>query len=88
MATNAEKTQAALQLLLKESKQQHDLLNDLCSAELGQSHLLDAWTNNDTNKLRQLGAQLEKLDAAYPGGLRQYIAKARKLLESESIISI
>ena len=57
------------------------LLEDLCSAEFGQSHLLDAYTEGgDAEKLRELSKQLLKLNGGYTGGLKSYITKAKKLL--------
>jgi UDP-sugar pyrophosphorylase len=61
---------------------QRALLEDLCSEEFGQSHLLDAYCQDgDDEKLRGLSQQLLKLDGGYPGGLRSYVEKAKKLLE-------
>jgi len=61
---------------------QRALLEDLCSEELGQSHLLDADSQDDDDgKLRGLCQQLVKLNGGYPGGLRSYIEKAKKLLK-------
>jgi len=65
---------------------QRAILEDLCSEELGQSHLLDAYCNDGGgdaghDKLRVLCSQLMKLNGCYPGGLRFYIQKARKLLK-------
>ena len=62
---------------------QRALLEDLCSVELGQSHLLDAYCQGDADddKLRGLCSQLLKLNGGYPGGLRSYIEKAKKLLQ-------
>lgn len=62
---------------------QRALLEDLCSEEYGQSHLLDAYTKDgDAEKLRGLCAQLLKLDGGYTGGLKSYITKAKTLLEN------
>ena len=61
---------------------QRSLLEDLCSEEFGQSHLLDAYgKDGDDEKLRGLCEQLLKLDGGYPGGLRSYVTKAKKLLQ-------
>ena len=61
---------------------QRNLLEDLCSEEYGQSHLLDAYSrDNNDEKLRGMCQQLLKLDVGYPGGLRSYIKKAKQLLE-------
>ena len=63
---------------------QRALLEDLCSEELGQAHLLDAYCEGgsvDDDKLRSLCQQLVKLDGGYPGGLRSYVQKAKKLLQ-------
>ena len=58
------------------------LLEDLCSEEYGQLHLLDAYAkDSDDEKLRGLSQQLLKLDGGYPGGLKSYITKAKKLLQ-------
>mmetsp|Transcript_7309 Transcript_7309/g.16521 ORF Transcript_7309/g.16521 Transcript_7309/m.16521 type:complete len:323 (-) Transcript_7309:31-999(-) len=60
---------------------QRVLLEDLCSEEFGQSHLSDAYRQDgDEEKLRGLCRQLVKLDGGYPGGLRSYVQKAKKLL--------
>jgi len=57
------------------------LLEALCSEEFGQSHLLDAYTEDgDAEKLRELSKQLLKLNGGYTGGLKSYITKAKKLL--------
>jgi hypothetical protein len=74
----------ALSLFMDDNKKQHGLLVDLCSEELGQSHLFAEWNKSDKvspSVLRQMGDQLEVLDNAYPGGLREYILNAKKLLE-------
>lgn len=68
---------------------ERELLEDLCSEELGQSHLLDGYGNgdggngsgSDDGNLRSLCSQLIKLNRGYPGGLRSYILKARILLQ-------
>jgi UDP-N-acetylglucosamine pyrophosphorylase len=61
---------------------QRALLEALCSEEFGQSHLLDAYSQDaDDEKLRGMCEQLLKLDGGYPGGLTSYISKAKKLLE-------
>ena len=61
---------------------QRALLEDLCSEEYGQSHLLDAYSqDNDGGKLAGMCRQLLKLDGGYPGGLRSYVNKAKKLLQ-------
>jgi UDP-sugar pyrophosphorylase len=58
------------------------LLKDLCSDELGQSHLLDGYRKTASiDGIRQLANQLTKLNDSYPGGLRGYILTARKLLQ-------
>ena len=49
---------------------------------VGQGHLFENWAPpgiHDEDKQRLL-AQLQSLDANYPGGLRQYTLKARELL--------
>lgn len=69
----------ALKVLETTSTKQHSLVLDLTSEEFGQSHMFDKWKNDES--IKELGDQLEQLDAAYPGGLRQYIVKAKKLLE-------
>mmetsp|Transcript_25691 Transcript_25691/g.28834 ORF Transcript_25691/g.28834 Transcript_25691/m.28834 type:complete len:626 (-) Transcript_25691:273-2150(-) len=61
---------------------ERSLLEDLCSDEFGQSHLLDAYSQNgDDQKLRGMCQQLLKLDGGYAGGLTSYIKKAKKLLQ-------
>ena len=63
---------------------QRVLLEDLCSEEFGQFHLLDAYCQDDggdEEKFRGLCRQLVKLDGGYPGGLRSYVQKAKKLLQ-------
>jgi UDP-sugar pyrophosphorylase len=64
-------------------KEQLKLLQELVgSNDCGQSHLLDAHRKtNDQAKLQALAAQLLKLNSAYPGGLKGYIQKAKKLLQ-------
>lgn len=80
--------QKALILLQESSPEQHALLRDLVSEDLGQSHLLDAFDAivDDSVKfpikLKGMMDQLEELDGAYPGGLKAYIAKAQKLLSN------
>ena len=60
---------------------QRTLLEDLCSEEFGQSHLLDGYSQDgDDEKLRGMCQQLLKLDGGYPGGLRSYVQKAKMLL--------
>jgi len=54
--------------------------------ELSQEHLFADWPapgEEDDGKLSLL-AQLEAVDASYPGGLQSYILKARALLESSA----
>lgn len=73
----------AFTFFLDDNKRQHSLLVDLCTDELGQSHLFDGWSKSDKvspSILRQMGDQLEALDNSYPGGLRAYILEAKKLL--------
>jgi hypothetical protein len=77
----------ALTFFMNDNQTQHKLLVDLCSKELGQTHLFEEWNKSDKvspSVLRQMGDQLEQLDKAYPGGLRDYILKAKKLLEGVS----
>lgn len=64
---------------------QYDLIADLCSEELGQSHLFQPWVDASSLKskdVQELCTQLEKLNASYPGGLRGYILKAKELLKN------
>lgn len=81
----------ALQILKDSSPAQHDLLSDLTSEEMGQAHLLDAFDHLGDDEfatsLKELGSQLEELNSGYPGGLHEYIIKAKKLLESEFVRS-
>ena len=68
--------------------EQQKLMLDLCSEELGQSHLFEAWDEAEKvspSVLRQMVSQLESLDASYPGGLREYILTAKRLLEGTYI---
>lgn len=92
VATEATKQQTEVSNLLAlfaaENKTQHALLTDLASDQYGQAHLFDRFVTTKKKKispvaLRKLGDQLESLDAAYPGGLREYIDKAQTLLTSE-----
>ena len=49
----------------------------------GQAHLFSSWPppgEHDDDKRRMLG-QLRRLDSSYAGGLVQYIANARRLLQ-------
>ena len=75
----------ALNFFLDEdSQEQHKLLVDLCSQELGQTHLFERWKdarNVSPSLIRQMADQLLQLDKAYPGGLRAYILNAKKLLK-------
>lgn len=68
-------------------KAQRELLLDLCSEELGQSHLFEHSSGTDDigPSIRRMGAQLEELDNAYPGGLRAYILNAKKLLKGSCL---
>ena len=69
------------------NSREYNLVVDLTSNELGQSHLFDKWktlNDEDLDLLHDFLDQLVQLDEAYPGGLRQYILKAKKLLEGES----
>eukprot|EP00980_Cylindrotheca_fusiformis_P008654 scaffold1844_cov124-Cylindrotheca_fusiformis.AAC.3 len=76
----------ALKILKDSSSTQHELLSDLTSEEMGQTHLLDGFEDLGDDefaaRLKELGSQLEELNSGYPGGLREYITKAKKLLES------
>jgi hypothetical protein len=68
----------------EDSKEQHELLVDLCSKELGQTHLFEEWSDAkhvSPSLIRQMADQLLELDKAYPGGLRAYILNAKKLLK-------
>ena len=53
------------------------------ACELGQSHLFEHWPveGADADKRRQLD-QLRTLDGQYPGGLKAYVANARRLLSA------
>ena len=65
-------------------KEQVQLLSELCSDAFGQGQtLLSGFQKTkDKTKLKELAAQLVKLDKAYEdGGLKGYIAKAKSLLE-------
>lgn len=67
------------------SSKQTMLMLDLCSSEYGQLHLFEKWDESKPDKvspavLRQMATQIESLDASYPGGLREYIKTAKKLL--------
>ena len=79
--------QKAMILLQESSADKHALLRDLVSEDLGQSHLLEAFDaiiDDDqqfSTKLNEMMTQLVQLDKAYPGGLKEYIHKAKKLLE-------
>ena len=76
-----------LEALARESPEQYKLIHDLCSDELGQVHLFQQWIDAASisqKQVKELGDQLEKLNASYPGGLRSYILKAKALLKSES----
>lgn len=53
-------------------------IDNLNSSEYNQSHLIAGIT--DSNDLKHLISQVEMLDTAYPGGLLNYIQRARKLL--------
>jgi hypothetical protein len=80
-------SEKALKFLQDSSSTQHGFLSDLTSEALGQAHLFDGLDDlgdeEFATRLKELGNQLEELDSAYPGGLRQYILKARKLLEGK-----
>lgn len=69
-----------LQSVSAEEPDKFDLVKDLCTEELGQSHLFENVTGD---KLEDLISQLVTLNSAYPGGLRGYIMKAKELLKSE-----
>ena len=74
--------EASLGLFLSDSQQK--LMLDLCSEELGQSHLFEGWSEAEKvspSVLRQMGNQLESLNESIPGGLRQYILNAKRLLK-------
>jgi hypothetical protein len=62
----------ALAFFTVNNPRQHQLISDLTSEELGQAHLFDAWDNveDNTEKLIEMGKQLDQLNSAYPGGLR------------------
>jgi UDP-sugar pyrophosphorylase len=64
---------------------QKDLIQKLCSEELGQSHLFETWSDATCTPemQRQCAEQLEDLDKAYTdGGLEGYINNAKVLLEN------
>eukprot|EP00934_Nitzschia_sp_Nitz4_P008011 Nitzschia sp. Nitz4//scaffold165_size50357//3008//5415//NITZ4_007013-RA/size50357-processed-gene-0.1-mRNA-1//1//CDS//3329538108//8001//frame0 len=72
-----------LRVLAKEKPSQFELVKDLCSEELGQTHLFEKWLGEDdvpASEIRGFSASLEKLNKSYPGGLRAYILNAKKLL--------
>ena len=74
--------EASLGLFLSDNQQK--LMLDLCSEELGQSHLFEGWSEAEKvspSVLRQMGNQLESLNESIPGGLRQYILSAKRLLK-------
>lgn len=71
------------------SPKQTELMLDLCSIECGQLHLFEKWDQSKPDKvspavLRQMANQIESLDESYPGGLREYIKTAQKLLAGTS----
>lgn len=62
------------------------LVLDLCSEELGQAHLFDGWLQAEKvspSVLRQMGRELEALNASIPGGLRKYVLNAKNLLKGK-----
>ncbi|KAL3893280.1 MAG: hypothetical protein SGARI_008270, partial [Bacillariaceae sp.] len=66
-----------------QTKEQVQLLTELCGAGGQSQTLLSGFQKTkDKTKLKELAAQLVKLDKAYEdGGLKGYITKAKSLLE-------
>jgi hypothetical protein len=66
------------------TESQQKLMMELCSKEAGQSHLFKNWFDVkdgvSTSVIVQMAVQLESLNEAYPGGLKEYIIKAKQLL--------
>uniref|UniRef100_A0A7S3PEE9 UTP-monosaccharide-1-phosphate uridylyltransferase n=1 Tax=Aplanochytrium stocchinoi TaxID=215587 RepID=A0A7S3PEE9_9STRA len=59
------------------------LLVEKLVVESDQGHLFAGWTSNgesDKNKKAAMLEQLQKLDQQYPGGISQYVTKAKDLL--------
>lgn len=54
--------------------------------KLGQGHLLESWppAGTEDSKKKDFMEQVLKCDAKYPGGLKAYLEKARKLLEDSA----
>jgi hypothetical protein len=74
------------------SSNQKQLMVDLCSSEYGQLHLFEKWDQTKADKvspamLRQMANQIMSLDESYPGGLREYIKTAKKLLAGTYVMS-
>lgn len=62
---------------------QKDLLKNLASDDLGQSHLFEGWGSLSPGDRLAVAEQIEALNKAYNnGGLAGYIKNARKLLEN------
>ena len=97
MAPSSSSVPAGVEEILRDSPKQLALLKDLCSDEYGQSHLLDGYRSSSggdgddaaasdlKDNVRRLARQLAKLDTGYPGGLKNYIVKARQLLEDSKL---
>ena len=90
MAPSSSSLPAGVEEILRDSPKELTLLKELCSDEYGQGHLLDGYTSSNSDdaaatdlkdNVRRLAKQLVKLDMGYPGGLKNYIIKARQLLE-------
>ena len=54
----------------------------LCTDDIGQKHIFDAWPDagTDDDKKAACLEQCRQLDSSYPGGIKAYVASARKLL--------
>ncbi|CEL97994.1 unnamed protein product [Vitrella brassicaformis CCMP3155] len=63
----------------KLSAPEQQMLEQLEGDKLGQAHLLEP-IKEDKKAVKKLLAELIKADKAYPGGLQNYIDRARKLL--------
>ncbi|QDZ20571.1 UTP--glucose-1-phosphate uridylyltransferase [Chloropicon primus] len=63
-------------------ERERELVSDLCEA--GQSHLFSSWppTGEDSEHKKRLVGQLSRLDETTPGGLVEYVERAKALLKS------
>lgn len=69
------------------TEDQQNLIRELISDELDQAHIFAAFDAKGTNddKKRAMLQQLMDINDVYPGGIKSYVERAKKLLHVSAI---